>query len=497
MASASPYDLVVIGGGINGVGIARDAAGRGLTVLLCEKDDLAQGTSSRSGKLIHGGLRYLEYYEFRLVREALIEREVLLRAAPHIVWPMRFVLPHSPEQRPAWLVRLGLFLYDHLGGRKMLPPCRTLKLARTPEGEPIKSAFHLAFEYSDCWVDDARLVVLNALDAKARGAEIQTRTEALSARRSGSLWQVDLARRGEASRRVECKVLVNAAGPWVEDVVNRVAGLNAVRKVRLVKGSHIIVRKFWQGPQAYLFQHHDKRVIFVNPYQRDLALIGTTDIPYDGRAEDVAIDAAEKRYLLDAVNRYLKVELKESDILHDYAGVRPLYDDNADNPSAVTRDYVFEVEGTPPLLSVFGGKITTYRKLAEHALQRLQSFLPAMQGDWTARASLPGGEIANAEFEPFLTEFKRRFSWLPAPMALRLARLYGTRADAVLGEASDLSSLGQDFGGSLYAAEIDYLLKSEWAETADDVLDRRTKLGLVLTEAQRGAVSAYISQAHR
>ena len=485
-------DLVVIGGGINGAGIARDAAGRGLSVILCEKDDLAQGTSSRSGKLIHGGLRYLEYYEFRLVREALIEREVLLNAAPHIVWPMRFVLPHSPEQRPAWMVRLGLFLYDHLGGRKKLPGCRHIDLRHDPEGKPIKEAYTRAFEYSDCWVDDARLVVLNALDARERGAIVLTRTAAHSARRNGKDWEVEFRNADGSSSRARAKGLVNAAGPWVEDVIGRVSGANTSRRVRLVKGSHIIVRKFWEGPQAYLFQNHDKRVIFVNPYEGDLALIGTTDTPYDGKAEDVAIDDNEIGYLLAAVNRYLKVTLTRADILHQFSGVRPLYDDSAANPSAVTRDYVFDVDGDPPMLSVFGGKITTYRKLAEHALDKLKPFFPAMKERWTAGAALPGGDMANGDFDQFLAGLRREHAWLPEALAHHFARLYGTRADAVIGGAGNLEGLGRHFGGLLYEREITYLRDAEWAMTAEDVLDRRTKHGLHLAAAQREATAAYL-----
>jgi glycerol-3-phosphate dehydrogenase len=342
---ADSFDLLVIGGGVNGAGIARDAAGRGLSVICCEKDDLAEGTSSRSGKLVHGGLRYLEYYEFRLVREALIEREVLLRAAPHIVWPMRFVLPHSPEFRPAWLVRLGLFLYDHLGGRKLLPPTRDLDLARAPEGAPIKPQYRKAFEYSDCWVDDARLVVLNALDAKERGAAILTRTACVSARVENGRWLCELEdQRNGARRRVEARAVVNASGPWVDDVIARVMGANSRRSVRLVKGSHIITPKFWDGSQAYLVQNHDKRVIFVNPYEGDKALIGTTDIPFTGRAEDVAADEDEIAYLIAAVNRYFKPQLQRGDVLETYSGVRPLFDDGKGNPSAVTRDYVFDLD---------------------------------------------------------------------------------------------------------------------------------------------------------
>lgn len=492
MRDLGRVDLVVIGGGINGAGIARDAAGRGLSVILCEKDDLAQGTSSRSGKLIHGGLRYLEYYEFRLVREALIEREVLLAAAPHIVWPMRFVLPHSPEQRPAWLVRLGLFLYDHLGGRRKLPGCRNIDLRRDPEGVPIRDSYTRAFEYSDCWVDDARLVVLNALDAKERGATVLTRTAATSARRNGADWDIVFTDAHGQQSTVKAGAIANAAGPWVEDVISRVSGANAARRVRLVKGSHIVVPKFWEGPQAYLFQNTDRRVIFVNPYEGDKALIGTTDIPYEGRPEDVAIDAHEVEYLLAAVNRYLRTPLQASDIVHRFSGVRPLYDDNAANPSAVTRDYVFDVNGTPPLLSVFGGKITTYRKLAEHALEKLKPFFPQMKAAWTERSPLPGGDMPDADFDGFLAGLKARHPWLPAPLAHHYARLYGTRAERLVGDAAGLGDLGRHFGGTLYEREIAYLREAEWALTAEDVLHRRTKHGLHLSPAQCLAVEGFM-----
>ncbi len=492
MSYLPSFDMAVIGGGINGVGIARDAAGRGLSVVLAEKGDLAEGTSSRSGKLVHGGLRYLEYYEFRLVREALKEREVLLAAAPHIIWPMRFVLPHSPEQRPAWMVRLGLWLYDNLGGRERLPGSRKLDLRSAPEGRAIREQYRLAFEYSDCWVDDARLVVLNALDAQERGAEIRTRTEVVSARREGDGWQVALRDTGIGRTQViAARILVNAAGPWVEDVLARVSGINTSRHVRLVKGSHIVVRKFWEGGQAYLLQNTDKRVIFVNPYEEDLALIGTTDIPYDGLAENVAVDEDEVAYLLAAVNRYMRRQLTLADVVQRFSGVRPLYDDNAANPSAVTRDYVFDIdagEGAAPLLSVFGGKITTYRKLAEHAVERLRPFLPKIGAGWTAGAYLPGGDIPGADFDRFLAEFKRAHGWLPAELAHHYARLYGTRADRLLGGARSLAELGPHFGGCLYEREVAYLRGVEWARTAEDILERRTKHGLHIGPSGRAAL---------
>jgi glycerol-3-phosphate dehydrogenase len=499
-AAREDYDLLIVGGGVNGAGIARDAAGRGLRVLLCEQGDLAEGTSSRSGKLVHGGLRYLEYYEFRLVREALIEREVLLAAAPHIVWPMRFVLPHTPEQRPAWLIRLGLFLYDHLGGRKRLPPTRTLDLRRDPVGAPLKPEFRRAFEYSDCWVDDARLVVLNALDAKERGAAVLTRTRCTSLRRDGGRWQAELLDIRSGQRRtVVARAAVNAAGPWVNDILSSIASHNAGRRVRLVKGSHIVARKFWQGRQAYLLQNTDRRVIFVNPYEDDLCLIGTTDIAYKGRPEDVAIEQGEIDYLLGVVNRYFHNALTSEDIVHRFSGIRPLYDDAVENPSAVTRDYVFHVEpqtpepDRPALLSIFGGKITTYRKLAEHALAKLAPFFPGLGPAWTATTPLPGGDLPDADFDSWLADFRRRFSWLPADLAHHYCRLYGTRAGALLEGCGSPADLGRHFGARLYEREARYLIEREWALTADDVLERRTKHGLHLSPGERATFAAWMA----
>jgi D-erythritol 1-phosphate dehydrogenase len=496
-------DLLVIGGGANGAGIARDAAGRGLSVMLCEKGDLAEGTSSRSGKLVHGGLRYLEHYEFRLVREALIEREVLLRAAPHIVRPMRFVLPHSPEQRPAWLIRLGLFLYDHLGGRKLLPPTRSLDLTTAPEGRPIRDGFGRAFEYSDCWVDDARLVVLNALDAAARGAEILPRTVARSARREGDCWVVDLEDSVTgAAREVRARCLVNAAGPWVEQVLGRIAGFDGRRRVRLVKGSHIVTAKFWEGNQAYLLQNTDRRVIFVNPYEGDKALIGTTDIQIEGDPDRVTVDASEIEYLLAVLRRYFKDAPSNGDVLQSFTGVRPLFDDKAANPSAVTRDYVFDVEpaeprqGCAPILSIFGGKITTYRKLAEHALARLEPFLPGMGKPWTESAHLPGGDIGKPDFASFLGRFTADHPWLPEPLTLHYARLYGTRAGDLLDGAESPGDLGRHFGALCYERELAWLRRTEWARTAADLLERRTKHGLHLAPAQRQEVEQWLAAEH-
>ncbi|MEK9284931.1 MULTISPECIES: glycerol-3-phosphate dehydrogenase [unclassified Bradyrhizobium] len=487
-------DIAVIGGGINGAGIARDAAGRGLKVLLCEKGDFAEGTSSRSGKLVHGGLRYLEYYEFRLVREALIEREVLLASAPHIIWPMRFVLPHSPEQRPAWLVRTGLFLYDHLGGRKRLPPSRGLDLAHAPEGAPLRAEFRRGFEYSDCWVDDARLVILNLVDAARNRAIILPRTRAICARRETDAWCLEMQGEDGSAQSVRARALVNAAGPWVQDVVQGVAGLNSSYNVRLVKGSHVVVPKFWSGSQAYLLQNEDRRVIFVNPYESDLALIGTTDISYDGRAEDVAIDESEIAYLLGVLRRYFRAPPDEREIVHAFSGVRPLYDDNAENPSAVTRDYVFEVhggQGVPPLLSIFGGKITTYRRLAEHALQRLEPWFPKMSTAWTAGQPLPGGDIGGS-FDAFIVELAREYPDLPRRLVHHYARLYGTRARELVGTARVSTDLGRHFGGNFYECEAAFLREKEWARGPEDFLDRRTKHGLHLTAPQRDAFARSI-----
>lgn len=493
-----PFDLFIIGGGINGAGIARDASGRGLSVILCEKDDLAQGTSSRSGKLVHGGLRYLEYYEFRLVREALIEREVLLESAPHIIWPMRFVLPHSPLDRPAWLVRLGLFLYDNLGGRKRLPGTRTFDLRHSLEGNPLKAQYVKAFEYSDCWVDDARLVVLNALDASEKGAIIHTQTACTSARRENGYWTIEMMHAQSGIKEVvQARALVNAAGPWVNDIIGRITGLNSQRSVRLVKGSHIICQKFWDGQHAYLIQNTDKRVIFVNPYEDGLALIGTTDIPYDGRPEDVSADEDEINYLINVVNRYFEKPLNRDDVIYSFSGVRPLYDDNAENPSAVTRDYIFELDaegGAPPLLSVFGGKITTFRKLAEHALLKLRPFFPAMGDDWTSRGHLPGGDIVNTNFDQFLTAIKKEFPFLTEAIAYNYCRRYGTRVRLLLANVTSVKAMGRKFGADLYECEAKYLVAREWALSADDILDRRTKHGLHMTSTERGAFAKWLNE---
>ena len=450
-AAQACFDLLIVGGGVNGAGIARDAAGRGLSVLLVEQEDLASHTSSASTKLIHGGLRYLEYYEFRLVREALIERERLLGMAPHIIWPLAFVLPQMNSPRPAWLVRLGLFLYDHLGGRKKLPATRTVNLQTSPLGNGMKPGAKTAFVYSDCWVEDSRLVVLNARDAAERGAMIETRTKLLSAQREGALWQAEIAGDG-GTRTVMARGLVNAAGPWVEDVLQRAASASQDRGVRLIKGSHIVVPKLYEGDHAFLLQNPDRRVVFAIPYEHDYTLIGTTDEPWTGLPGKAHISPEETDYLCETVRRYFAREIHPKDVVWSYAGIRPLYDDHAASASAVTRDYVLDLDGgdgKAPLLSVFGGKITTYRKLAEHALEKLKPFFPAMKPAWTATAPLPGGDMPEADFERFLAELRKAHPWLPQELAHHYARLYGTRSKDVINGARDLPGLGQHFGADI------------------------------------------------
>jgi glycerol-3-phosphate dehydrogenase len=488
------FDLLVVGGGINGVGIARDAAGRGLSVCLCEKDDLASHTSSWSTKLVHGGLRYLEYYEFRLVRESLIEREVLLRAAPHIISPLTFVLPHTPEQRPAWLIRLGLLLYDNLGGRELLPGSAAVDLGAAPEGAPLKPDFRRGFTYSDAWVDDSRLVVLNAVDAAERGAEVRTRTRCASARREGDGWVARLEG-PEGPREVRARALVNAAGPWVSTFLRDELALDSRNRVRLVKGSHIVVPRLFEHDRAYILQNVDKRIVFAIPYLGRFTLIGTTDVAHEGPPAEVRISPEETEYLCGVVNRYFRRPTAPGDVVWSYSGVRPLYDDARGDPSAVTRDYVFDLDaadGRAPLLSVFGGKLTTYRKLAEHALAKLQPVMGFEKGAWTAKAHLPGGDIPGADFAGFLAAFRARHPWLDEGLARRLARAYGTRAERVLNGATSAEGLGREVAPGLHEAELDYLVGREWAVSAEDVLWRRSKLGLLLDEDGRARVAAWM-----
>ena len=476
------YDLLIVGGGINGTGIARDAAGRGLSVLLCEQDDLAAHTSSASTKLIHGGLRYLEYYEFSLVRKALQEREVLLRAAPHIIRPLSFVMPHNPGLRPAWMIRAGLFLYDHLGRRELLPASQGVDLRTHAAGQSLKPGLTKGFVYADAWVEDARLVVLNALDAAERGAKILPHTRCVSARRFADMWDVTLQPAGEhPAQVVRSRALVNAAGPWVVNFLHESLGMTSQRHLRLAKGSHIVVRRLFEHDHAYLLQNPDKRILFAIPYERDFTLIGTTDVEYEGDPSKPSITSSEIAYLCEMANCYFARSISPADVIWSYSGVRPLLADEATDISAVTRDYLLECDATSqraPLLSVFGGKITTYRRLAEEALDLLAHSLHDMKPAWTANAPLPGGDIPNAEFEGFLAEFRRSTPWLPEALARRYARAYGTRIDRLLAGARSLTDLGEDLGGGLYGAEIDYLVSQEWAQTAEDILWRRSKMGL-------------------
>ena len=473
------FDLAVIGGGINGAGIARDAAGRGLSTLLLEQGDLAGATSSASTKLIHGGLRYLEHYEFRLVREALSEREILLNAAPHLVRPMRFVLPHHAGLRPWWMIRTGLFLYDHLGGRKLLPPTETLDLSHDPALKPGQTR---GFEYSDCWVDDARLVVLTARDAALKGADIRTRMRCVAARPVDGTWSLTLENGTEENARV----LVNAAGPWVSQVLAGVVAQNAPTRVRMVKGSHIVTSRLFHGEKAFIFQNADGRVCFAIPYQQDFTLIGTTDEDYTGDPCTVTISPPEETYLLAAVNDYLRTQVTAADIVWRYAGVRPLRDDGASKAQEATRDYVLELTGTPPVLSVFGGKITTYRRLAEAAMARLAPFFPGMSGPWTAHATLPGGDFPWDGIEALCADLLGRDPTLPLATARRLVHAYGTDAPNVLG--------GRDLGAGLTEREVDWLVGREYARTADDILWRRSKLGLRVTAAESAALSSYMAE---
>ncbi len=497
---AADFDLVIIGGGINGTGIARDAAGRGLAVALFEQGDLGGATSSASTKLIHGGLRYLEQYKFRLVREALVEREVLLRLAPHIIWPMRFVLPHHDGLRPAWLLRLGLFLYDNLGGRGVLPGTRAVDLARDPVGVPLKPQYRRGFEYSDCWVEDSRLVVLNAGDAAARGATIRPRMRVVSAQRSAGLWGVTVEDDAGAAETVTARILVNAGGPWVGDVLQGVVRSNAAAPVRLVQGSHVVVPKLCDHGRSYIFQNADGRIIFAIPYETDFTLIGTTDQDYTGDPAAVAASPAEIAYLCAAASEYFARPITSDDVVWTYSGVRPLYDDGASKAQEATREYVLELDdaaGEPPLLSVFGGKITTYRRLAEAALDRLAPHLSravAAKRGWTGRAPLPGGDFRHDGFETLLAAIRAEHPYLEPGHARRLVRAYGTRTAHLLAGITSEAGLGRRFGFNLTEIEVRYLMREEWAADAADVLWRRSKLGLRLSAAEVAALDGFMSE---
>ncbi len=516
--SSEILDVFVIGGGINGCGIARDAAGRGLSVGLAEMNDLAWATSSASTKLFHGGLRYLEFFEFRLVREALIERETLLRAMPHISWPMRFVLPYSPDmrfdsetptskllsgimpwmkgRRPKWLIRLGLFMYDNLGGRKILPGTQTLDLRRASEGAPLQDRFHQAYEYSDCWVEDSRLVVLNARDAAARGAEILTRTRVVNADRGADVWTItleDVATGAQSTR--QARTLINAAGPWAGDVIRGVLRSNAQENVRLVRGSHIVTRKLFDHDKCYFFQGEDGRIIFAIPYETDFTLIGTTDAGHDAADNRPECTPEERDYLLAFASNYFKTPVTQDDIVWTYSGVRPLYDDGASSATAATRDYVLRLDSDAgaPVLNIFGGKITTYRRLAESALEKIVPFLKPSKDKWTAGVPLPGGDFPVEGVGDLIASLMADHPFLTERWAKRLVRAYGTEARLMLDGATEVADLGEDFGATITARELDWAKSREWVQHADDFLWRRTKLGLRVSPEEKSKISAYLT----
>ena len=500
--SETPLDIFVIGGGINGCGIARDAVGRGYSVSLAEMNDLGSGTSSWSTKLIHGGLRYLEHFEFRLVRESLMEREVLWKNAPHIIRPMRFILPHHKGLRPAWLLRLGLFLYDNLGGRKLLPPTATVNMTTDPAGKPLKPLFTKGFEYSDCTVDDVRMVILNARDAADRGAEILTRTQVTELRRDGDLWRLTLrdTRTGEILSRT-ARLVVNAAGPWVDRVLNGAAGKNDARNVRLVQGSHIVVKRLFEHDRSYIFQNADGRIIFAIPYEEDLTLVGTTDKDYEGgdRSADpgkAKITDEEISYLCNAASEYFAKPITPEDVVWTYSGVRPLFDDGASKAQEATRDYVLREQDAdgPPLINIFGGKITTFRRLAGAMLEKIEAKLGRKGAAWTATASLPGGDFPATEHKDYVRQLADDYPFLSDAHARRLTRLYGSKAREILGDATSMADLGELFGYDLTEAEVRYGMAREWAITADDMLWRRTKLGLRLTTTQVERLSNFMTE---
>lgn len=489
------YDLAVIGGGVNGAGIARDAAGRGAKVVLLERGDLARGTSSASTKLIHGGLRYLEHYEFALVRESLIERERLWAIAPHIIWPLRFILPHQKGIRPAWLVRLGLFLYDHIGGRKLLPPTRTVDLRVDPAGKPLRPEYVKAFEYSDCWVDDARLVVLNAMDAAEHGADVRTRCEVTHLERRDGVWHIEIA----GKEPVQARAVANAAGPAVLDLLARTTGHDrkTSETIRLVRGSHIVVRKMFDTPQAYFCQNPDGRIFFAIPYEDDFTLIGTTDADHQGSLDDVHASPEEIDYICQSAAAYFEQPISIADVLYSFAGVRPLVDDGSGKPESASRGYHFELDvdadEAAPILSVFGGKITTYRHLAESAVQRLGAYLPLLNGQsWTLRKPLPGGNFPINGAADLVDLVLRNHPYVTRPLVQRWVRSYGARVNFMLETVRCASDLGSDFGHGLHAIEVNYLIDHEWARSAEDILWRRSKMGLRFTPAESQILETYV-----
>lgn len=496
--------MFIIGGGINGVGVARDAAGRGLSVMLVEQGDLAGATSSASSKLVHGGLRYLENYEFGLVHESLMERERLWKIAPHIITPLRFVLPHHKGLRPAFILRLGLFLYDHIGGRKLLPPTKRLNLRKHKVGEGLADEFSVGFEYSDCWVDDARLVVLNAMGAQELGADILTRHTFLNARRDKGKWLVSVKSDTGEIKEITTSILVNAAGPWVDKTLAGCDGRQQNKgSVRLVKGSHIVVPKLFDHDRAYTFQNADGRVVFAIPYEQDYTLVGTTDTPFEGDPYSATADDAEVEYLCTAVSEYFAQPIAPSQVAWHYSGVRPLYDDGAESASKATRDYVLDLDapdGDAPILSIYGGKVTTYRRLAEEVLEKLEPYAAFDKGPWTDGTPLPGGDLPGREkpgeaLTDFIAHVATAYPWLDEANAERLACAYGTRVHDLLAGAQSVKDMGRDFGAGLYEREVKYLRENEWACTADDILWRRSKRGLHMTLAERDAFADWLTKA--
>ena len=498
-------DVLVVGGGINGAGIARDAAGRGLSVVLCEKDDLASHTSSASTKLIHGGLRYLEHYEFGLVRKALIEREVLLRAAPHIMWPMRFVMPHDKGQRPSWMIRAGLLIYDFLAKREILPGSGGIDLRTHPAGKPLKAEFTKGFIYSDGWVDDARLVVLNALDAAEKGAQVFTHTRCESARRVGDVWHATLRRADGSTVEVRARALINAAGPWAASFLEGAVHQPSGKALRLVKGSHIIVKKLFDHPFAYIFQNPDGRIVFAIDYEQDFTLVGTTDLEYHGDTNKVAIDPSEIEYLCELTQRYFRKPITPSDVVWSYSGVRPLLEDDSANASEITRDYKLAIDAEQaPLLSVFGGKITTFRKLAEEAVDMIAPRLGNQRTTWTEHACLPGGDLYGApqnrgvlEYDAYVNRMQLQFAWLPPKLVARYVRAYGTRINVLLKNRHSIADMGEEVVKDLFAAEIDYLVNTEWASSGADILWRRSKLGLHLPAGSEQRIDQWIARTYK
>lgn len=501
MSDTENIDLLVIGGGINGAGIARDASGRGLSVMLCEMNDFGSATSSASSKLIHGGLRYLEHYEFSLVRKSLIERERLLASAPHIIWPLRFVLPHHSKLRPAWLIRLGLFLYDHMGGRKLLPPTSKVRLQSDPRGTPLKDHFKLGFEYSDCWVDDARMVILLVMDAVSKGAKALKGWKCVSASRASGLWTAELEDHEGLRRTVKAKAIVNASGSWAADIANQLAGNETkhkkTHKLRLVKGSHIVLPKLYDGDHAYTFQEADGRIIFAIPYENDFTLVGTTDVAFKGDPASPSTSDDEKAYLCKAISGYLKQNVSPDQVIWHYSGIRPLVDDGEEDASQVTRDYILAVDSDhreAPLLSVFGGKITTFRKLAEQAMADLSPWFPDLPDAWTEHALLPGGDMKGLDHMHYQDLLANDFPWVDASQLARYIRQFGSRTYDLLAGCKSADDLGKHLGADLYELELKYLQDNEWATSAEDVIWRRTKLGLRLSETEQQTISDWFQR---